>query len=339
MNKNILLFLFLPLFASCAYNREEGCHLDKLIVNGNVTKIETIVQSTMPLTELYYGSFDPTQAISMLGGNFVLDFDNYGDLKKMTGFGIDGEVLFESEHFNQSQEPNTAPSVIGASAKQKIDRVETVSASDGKVVNAKYFSGSELIWNQRVKYDDKGYVTSIIKGYASLSIKSELLNIQYADTTTYEYSSFDEQGNWTIANVHYTGVLPKHKHEYKVIRQITYDGDSKKIPLIEQLETINANNVLSDKQEFYDVNIGSYGYMKIPHYMTLQSKDYISSVNDFMQTPAAIDYLFMSVYDNSDAYATISVSRNYVGEGNGFEDATEEELSYSQELDDSSFAS
>ena len=68
--------------------------------------------------------------------------------------------------------------------------------------------------------------------------------------------------------------------------------------------------------------------------MALQSKDYISSVNDFMKAPAAIDYLFMSVYDKSDAYATISVSRNYVGEGNGFEEATEEELSFSQELDD-----
>lgn len=47
----LLILLF---FASCAYNREEGCHLDKLNINGNVTKIETVVQSTTPLTELYY---------------------------------------------------------------------------------------------------------------------------------------------------------------------------------------------------------------------------------------------------------------------------------------------
>lgn len=334
MKRYIYLFIVVSLFVSCAYNREEGCHLDKLNVNGDVKKIETIVQSTMPLTELYYGSYDPSQAISMLGGNFVFEFDNYGNLKKMTGYGIDGEVLFVSNSFNQSLKLDSAPSVIGVSAKQSIDYIETVSASDGKIVNAKYFSGSELIWNQRVTYNDKGDVVSIIKSYESLSIKSDLLNIQYADTTTYEYSSLDDHGNWTIANVHYKGVLPKHEHEYKVIRQITYDGESEKSPLIEQLKSINATVVHKENTDFDNVSIGSYGYMKIPHYMALQSKDYISSVNDFMKTPAAIDYLFMSVYDNRDAYATISASRIYSGECNGFEDITEEELSYSQELDD-----
>ena len=160
------------------------------------------------------------------------------------------------------------------------------------------------------------------------------MNIQYADTTIYEYTSFDEQGNWTVANVLYKGVLPKHKHEYKVIRQISYDGESQKSPLIGQLKSINAPKGHNDKVDMDNVSIGNYGSMKIPHYMALQSKDYISSVNDFMKAPATIDYLFMSVYDNNDAYATISVSRNYVGEGNGFEEATEEELSFSQELDD-----
>ena len=334
MKHIVLSLLVFPFFVSCAYNREEGCHLDKLNVSGNVTKIETVVESTMPLTELYYGSFDPSQAISMLGGNFVFEFDNYGDLKKMTGYGIDGEVLFISKQFNQSQEPKVAPSVIGVSAKQSIDKMETVSDSDGKIVNAKYYSGKDLIWNQSVTYNERGDVATIIKDYASLSIKSDFLNIQYADTTLYEYSSFDEQGNWTVANVLYKGVLSKHKHEYKVIRQISYDGESQKSSLIGQLKSINATKEHNENIDVDSVSIGNYGSMKIPHYMALQSKDYISSVNDFMKAPTAIDYLFMSVYDKSDAYATISVSRNYVGEGNGFEEATEEELSFSQELDD-----
>lgn len=76
MKHIVLSLLIIPFLVSCEYNREEGCHLDKLNVNGNVTKIETVVESTMPLTELYYGSFDPSQAISMLGGNFVFEFDN-----------------------------------------------------------------------------------------------------------------------------------------------------------------------------------------------------------------------------------------------------------------------
>ena len=191
-----------------------------------------------------------------------------------------------------------------------------------------------MIWNQKVSYDDKGDVVSIIKDYASLSINTDLLNIQYADTTTYEYSSFDEQGNWTIANVHYKGVLQKHKHDYKIIRQKTNDGASEQAPLSKPFKSLNAGTEYKENVDFVNVGIGCYGHMKIPSYMAVQSKDFISSVNNFVQTPTTIDYLFMSVYDNSDAYATLSVSRNYVGNGNSFDDATEEELSYDKELDD-----
>ena len=166
MKFHLCVFLLLPLFVSCVYNREEGCHLDKLNVRGNVTRIETIVQSTMPLTELYYDSFDPSKVISMLGGNFVFDFDNYGDLKKVIGYGIDGNVLLVTDNFNQTQEPYSAPTIIGVSAKQAIIRLENVHESDGNVVNAKYYSGNELIWNQIVTYNNNGYVASIIKEYS-----------------------------------------------------------------------------------------------------------------------------------------------------------------------------
>ena len=324
----------MPLFVSCVYNREEGCHLDKLNVRGNVTRIETIVQSTMPLTELYYDSFDPSKVISMLGGNFVFDFDNYGDLKKVIGYGIDGNVLLVTDNFNQTQEPYSAPTIIGVSAKQAISRVENVHESDGNVVNAKYYSGNELIWNQIVTYNNNGDVASIIKEYSSLSIKSDLLNIQYTDTTTYQYSSFDKHGNWTIAIAQYAGVLPKHKHEYKVIRQITYDGEPEKRPLIEQLEYINTNTEHSRDIAFDNISIGHYGHIKVPHYMALQDKSYMSSIADYVQPTATLDYLFMSVYDSKDAYATMSISRNYVGKDNKFSNLSAEELSYSKELDD-----
>ena len=334
MKQYISLLLVLPLLVSCAYDCKEGCHLDKLNVNGNAIRIETIIQSTIPLTELYYGSYGSSQTISMVGGNFVFDFDSHGDLVRTTGFGIDGEILFVSDSFQKSEKQTLVPSVMGVPGQQQVDKIETVSTSDGKIVNAMYYSENELIWNQRVSYNDKGDIVSIIKDYASLNINTDLLNIQYADTTTYEYSSVDEHGNWTIDNVYYKGVLQKHKHDYKVIRQITYDGESEKSPLIKQLKSLNAGNEHKGNVNLVNVGIGCYGRMKIPDYMALQSKDFISTVNDFVQAPAAIDYLFMSVYDNTDAYATLSVSRNYVGEANSFDDATEKELSYDKELDD-----
>lgn len=334
MKRCIFLSIVALLTVSCAYNREDGCHLDKFNVNGNVKKIETIVRSTIPLTELYYGSFDPSQAISMLAGNFEFDFDNHGNLQKMTGYGIDGKVLFETYDIGRHQKSYTAPSVIGVSARMTIDRVETVSTPDRKVVNAKYYSGDELIWNQKATYNDKGYIASITKEYASLGIDTDLLNIKTEDITTYEYSSLDEHGNWTVAKVHYKGLLPKHEYEYKVVRRITYDGDSGTTPLIEQLKSVNECKVPVGNSDFYDVNLGSYGSMKIPYYMELQSNNCYSSVSDIMQIPAGTEYLLSSVYSGRDAYATISVARNYVGEDDGFEELSEAGLSYSQELDD-----
>lgn len=330
-----LLICAFALFSCQKYERKPGCHLDKMHLNGNVVKIETIVKSTMPLTELYANAFDPQYAISTYAGNIVIDIDNDGNIKHSIGYGLDGKKIFETEKFNPENDGCTSPAVpIGPGANQNIDNIKIIKSENGDIVNVKYYEGDKLIWNQKVFYNDDGLPKSIVKEYNQLSIKTDLLNILYADTTTFNYIAHDNHGNWTEAEISYKGVLPKHAHSYKIKRQITYIEDDKKPALLDELSTYNNDNLIST-DETDQVSLGEYGTMRIPHYMALQSKDYINDVKDFMSpsTRDQIHYLFMSVYDNNDAYATISVNFIPSDGSNGYDDLSPEELEYDEETD------
>ena len=327
-------FSLLVLLSSCNhYERQSNCHLDKMNVNGDVTKIETIVVSSMPLTELYYGSFDPSTSISMASGNFVYEIDNHGNVRNHIGYGINGEKLFETAVFVKDTANSISPGLLGAT-NQKITRIETVKSSNNRIVNTKYYSNSDLIWNQRVFYNDRGDVERIIKNYSSLEIKVGSISLTYADTTTLKYASFDEHGNWTKLLVDYKGILPKHNHQYTVLRQLTYLGQSSLPPLMNRYKELNAKKESHVRPNLVSKEIGQYGRISIPNYMALQSDDYISSVNSSIQGYPKLDYYFMSVYDKKDAYATFSISRIFTDDNSGFKDFSPEELQYSKELDE-----
>ena len=333
-----LFSLFISVFVlfSCqSYERKPGCHLDKMHIKGNVVKIETIVQSTMPLTEIYAKAFDPQYAISTYAGNIAIEFDNDGNIKHSVGYGLDGKKIFDVGKFSPGNDGCLSPSVsIGPGAKQSINNIKTITSEKGDVVNVKYYDGNELIWNQKAYYNEDGSLKSIVKKYAQLSIKTDLQNISYADTTMFNYIEYDNLGNWIEAEINYKGVLPKHAHSYKVKRQITYLEDGKKPALIDELATYNKVNMTAT-DETNQVSLGGYGTMKIPHYMTLQSKDYINDVKDFMSPSQRdqIHYFFMSVYDNKEAYATISVSFIPGDGSNGYDDMSPEDLEYDEKTD------
>lgn len=336
----VLHFFFLLIcistFYGChSYERKPGCHLEKMHLKGNVVKIETIVQSTMPLTEIYAKAFDPQYAISTYAGNITIDIDNDGNIKHSIGYGLDGKIIFDTDKYNPENDGCMSPAVpIGPSAKQNIDHIKTITSANGNVVNIKYYDGAELIWNQKAIYNEDGTPKSIIKEYTKLNIKTDLLTISYADTTTFSYIEYDNHGNWTEAEVSYTGILPKHAHSYKIMRQITYLGEDKKSALIDKLTTYN-KSIITTTDATDQVSLGEYGTMRIPHYMALQSKDYINDVKDFMPSSQRdqMHYLFMSVYDDKDAYATISVNFIPTDDPNGFDDMTEDELRYNEETD------
>lgn len=330
-----LLICIFSFFSCQSYERKPGCHLDKMHIKGNVVKIETIVQSTMPLTEIYAKAFDPQYAISTYAGNISIEIDNDGNIMHSEGYGLDGKKIFDAGKYTPENDGCSFPAVpIGPGAKQNINNIKTITSENGDIVNIKYFDGGKLIWNQKAFYNKDGSIKSIVKKYTQLSIKTDLLNIEYADTTTFSYLKYDNLGNWTEAEISYKGVLPKHAYSYKIKRQITYLEDDKKPALINELTAYNKSNMTTT--DITDqVSLGIYGTMRIPHYMALQSKDYINSVKNFI-SPSQRDqmhYLFMSVYDDKDAYATISV--NFIpGDGsNGYDDLSPEELEYDEETD------
>ncbi len=336
MKVSKLFIIFISTFSlfSCQhYNRKSGCNLDKMHINGNVVKIETIVQSTIPLTEIYAKAFDPQYAISTYLGNITIEFDNNGNIKRSVGYGIDGKEIFDVDEYNPIIDGSLSPAVaIGPQAKQNIDNIKTIMSENGDIVNIKYYEGNDLIWNQKAYYNEDGSAKYIVKEYSQLNIKIDFLNISYSDTTTFKYLEYDNHGNWTEAEISYKGIFPKHAHSYKIKRQFTYYEDDQKPALIEELSDYNKLQ-MTTCNETDIVTLGKYGSMNIPHYMTLQSNQEIDDVKKFV-SPSLVDqmhYLFMSVYDDNDAYATISVS--YIpGDGsNGYDDLSSEDLEYDEE--------
>lgn len=324
----------LTILNSCApYKRGEGCHLDNLKIKGNVTKIETIVHSSMPLTELFYGSVKSSEAISMYAGNLSIEIDKKGNVDEVKAYGMDGKLMLTQAYFKPGNDSKLMSSVIGVTANQKIDEVKTTSDEDGRITEATYYSHGRPIWNQKVTYNTRGDVDLILKEYLSMEVKVGNFSVEYKDSTKYTYLDFDEHDNWTKVSIEYAGLLPKHHHNYTVLRQLTYDGEAKHTPLLGKLATVNApHRTQSDK--FVSIPIGRYGNMKVPSYMARCSDDFVSEVKDEIPNGQGLEYLFMSTYDTDDAYATISISRMYVGSNGGFDELTHEQLCYDKEMDD-----
>ena len=332
---SLVLICIFSLLSCQSYKRKPGCHLDKMHIKGNVVKIETIVQSTIPLTEIYSKAFDPQYAISMFAGNITIEFDNDGNIRRSVGYGLDGKIIFDTNKYTPVNDGCFSPAVpIGPGAKQNIDNIKTITSKNGDVVNIKYYDGKELIWDQKAFYNEDGSVKSIVKEYNQLSIHTDLIHISRTDTTKFNYIRYDNHGNWTEVEINYKGILPEHAHSYKIKRQITYLEDDKKPALIEELAAYNMAK-MSSTDEMNQVFLGGYGTMKIPQYMALQSKEYINELKNFITQPVRTQmyYLFMSEYDNKDAYATISAHLIPSDGSNGYNDMTPEELEYNEELD------
>ncbi len=314
------------LFASpckSGYKRQKGCHLDKMAINGNVVKVETIVQSTIPLTEVFYDAIDPfffIVASSPYSGNFTTEFDNEGNVKRFIGYGIDGETLFDNV-VEIREEAKITPWI--SSFNQRISDVKTVCTNDGRVLNAKYFDGKNLIWEQNVKYNKDRTLKSIIKNYKELT--------NFADTTIYKHVSYDSMGNWVEAEVEYKGVLPRHHDEYRIKRQITYFGDKENTPLINDLQKFNAIK-RQTTSKFNTIDFGEYGSISLPHYMKLSSKGKIDGIQKNSLYSSIGEYLILSEYDSGVAYATFSITKELNKDTIDLDILSQEELVYDEDV-------
>lgn len=317
-----LLFIFAVLMSaalsSCTkYERQKDCNLDEMNVYGNVTKIETIVKTTMPITEEFADVFDPTLCIPLAMGNTELVFDKKGNIKRSIGYGIDGELLYDEKINSFSDGSCAVPSVLGELAGTNIDDFKCVK-EDGKIVKMTYYSNGEQLWEQNVTYDENGNFERIVKEYTEIG--------QWVkDTTLYNYYDCDSHGNWTRAVVKYKGVFSRFDYEVTVYRQISYDGEGKHDKLINKLSSLNEQSK-AYATDFIKLRLGEYGTMNMPDYMEVRS--------DFDEYTE--NYLLRYIYKNSnEAYATLSVMKAFDGVyENPFEELAKEGILYDKDFDD-----
>ncbi|MBO4777039.1 MAG: hypothetical protein J5588_00975 [Bacteroidales bacterium] len=267
------------------YQRKTNCDLDQLNINGNVVKIETIVKSTIPFTEMAYDTYGK-YGINATNGNVVLDFDNYGFIKKYSGFDIKGKSLFEEIYNNEATD--FTPAVAGAV--QTIKCLNSQKNENGQLVYAEYVCNENVRLKMNMFFNEHGDLSKITKVYDGLDI---------CDSTLYDYTKFDNHDNWIESEVSYYGYLKKHNHKYSVKRQISYDGEQTKLPLIFQLAAYNIDTTVCNcNMKKID---GEFGEIFIPDYMKctdniIQYPSYVSSYSFINSNDDAYSY-FSLVYD------------------------------------------
>jgi hypothetical protein len=329
----LLLAVVFTLCGCTEYQRERGCTLDKLNLKGDVVRVETIIQTTEPLTEMLANSFDPEAAISTSCGNLELEFDNRGYIKKYSGYGMKGEELFSVKNWTNQSAMKIRSSVMGESNKLPFDDIEEQEDSTGRVVESDYVNGEKLVYRQKAYYDKFGDLVRITKNYEEMKIVADKNTvIETVDTTYFEYLSYDKHHNWTEALVSYRGMLPNQKDCYKIKRQITYNGDETVRPLIESLARYNNEHVVkTEKCGFVKMKLSEYGDMDVPDFMASEEEN--KNVAEQAAPQGAIDYLYTFGYCKKDIYATLNISTSPNNGQLDFDGFTDEEMQYNKDAD------
>ena len=333
-NISLVLILATTFTGCCKYQRAKNCNLDQFGILGDVVKIETIVQSTVPLTELFTASHDPRQVI--FGGNTCVEFNKHGNAKRFVGYGIDGELLFDVKYGFGNDLISSPGLAIRPDKKSHISHIESIPNETGNIVNVKYYDGDELIWDQYACYNDDKTINSIVTVYETLCIRTSLANIVRADTTRFHYLSYDSKNNWTDVMVTSTGVFPFHKHSYKMKRQITYWGEGEEYPLIKSLPAYN-RVIHQSTHRFNSIQLGQYGNLRIPNYMKIKTQSEIDEVDAHRRTTSDLlpqsTCLLMAEYDGNDSFASIVAHSVFTGDYTGFDNLSTDELQYNKDID------
>jgi len=317
----LVCFLSVPLLMGCGkYERQSGCDLDKLNIRGDVRKVETIVQTTIPMTEMIAKDYDPHSVIATLGGNTLLEFDNKGNIKKYAGYGIDGEQLFSVRSFSDVKAAGITPKPIGMYPEPEHDDVRTVKNDDGRVVEAVYLMDGKQMWKTEKAYDTYGNVTEIMNDYGS----------ELTDKTTVEYLGYDAQKNWTEAIVTFKGLKHFQDFSYHIKRRITYEGQESDGRLIDQLDSYNSDGRSWPMGQFKKVPIGDYGDISIPDFMKNNEENRLAAA---AATPQC-DYLYaFEFYEPEETYATILISTTAANGFPDLESLTSAELEFDKATD------
>lgn len=339
-----LSIILLVLLSCCAkYERQENCDLDKLNVKGNVLKIETIVKSTVPMTEMFYETYNPEYVVTPSDGNYVVKFDKKGNVDTYTGYDMYGEELFSVKNRQGEKQKDIIPGFVGAIV-EKLENIEIVDKekdAQNKVVEIKWNKDGELKYINRLHYDKDGNISYISKkyitaldGYYKNNAFLGDIDFNYYDTTFYFYSKYDEHGNWTEMEAVYHGVFPRHNYSYVVKRQITYDDSKKQPALIKQLANFNRVQPQDLSKTKMDM-LNGFGQIEVPVYLDAVDDETTKKLEFQTLATSGITkkHLCNYKYNGNDSYATLSISEDIGGEGVDYDDLSSFELCYDKSVD------
>lgn len=298
-----LLFLFVSLLVLSSCTKHN--HLESFNFKGNVVKVESIVKTTMPLTELLYYSIDLETSVSNhMTGNLVLEFNKNGRLIKHKAYDIDGKVLYDVNYTNDIMQSHNV--LISKINNDDVDDIKIVKDTLGRTKSTIYYKDKDPVYELNNEYNEFGDV----KYTTFKDVRFPLLSQIKADTTYYNYLQYDEYGNWIEAEVkHIALFLSRQNFSYLIKRQFTYSDSPSKEPLINQLRTYNNSNKpsSSDKRK---VKINGFGEFMLPYYMQHMKEDEVKALDDIMlkTTGLSTEYLCGYEYYGDDAYVTFSIN-------------------------------
>lgn len=335
MGPKLLLYLLwvmcVIIMSSCSsYERQDGCTLDKLHINGNVKKIEVVSLTTVPLTEMFADVYNPEDGLLVSSGNFSMEFDNTGNIKTFSGFGVDGKELFHVRKFKISEQSNFVPAFVGAKEIEYYDELKVIRDDNGSVCEVNYLQGKEPVWIVKMKYNAKGDAVQITKKYCNLSFQGMF---DVVDTTAISYYDFDEYGNWTKADVRYIGVMERHNHEYTAVRAITYDTDENTPSVLCDIQQKLSSVQKTEDCKFIKESTPIFT-IEVPDFMSKLSSADIKEVQEFssMTSLMSSDYLFMFDYKGKDSYSSFSAMIRPSG-GVNYDELNGTDLDYDAEID------
>lgn len=295
------LFVNLLVLSSCAKHN----HLESFNFKGDVVKVESIVKTTIPLTELLYYSIDPETSVSNhMTGNLVLEFNKNGRLIKHKAYDIDGDVLYDVDYVNDAMQMHNV--LVAKMDNKDVDDVKIVKDTLGRTKSTIYYKDKEPVYELNNEYNEFGD----IKCTTFKDVRFPLLSQIKADTTYYDYLQYDEYGNWTEVEVKHVALfLSRQNFSYRIKRQFTYSDSPLKEPLINQLATYNHSNKPSspDKRK---IKIKGFGEFVLPDYMQHMKDNEVKSLEDMMlkSTGISMKYLCSYEYYGDDAYVTFSIN-------------------------------
>ena len=253
-----ILFTLSGVITSCSSNdiRVPGCDLDKLNLNGNITRVDIATFSDIPFSEWNYGAkekdspvirWDVQRLITYIG-NSTIEFKPNGYAKKNTIYNRRGEILASGIITSQKNSPSRqlyhslCPdySEFNCKLKQAFDECN-------RVVEETYYDSQGIHFVKTISYNKKGDLDIVCCRY----ILSDMQTDCPTDSIFFHYTDYDILGNWTAASIRCKGAIKMNDFIATVKRKITFATDE---PLQEypfDLELVQYANQLSGPTKEY----------------------------------------------------------------------------------------